>query len=122
VRTGRNAFEELHSDELFAYLEQHPEGGRAFDAAMIENTARDGITVADSYDFSGNGTVIDVDGGQGLLIASELRANAAVKESFHSCIRPACGSQWLRCQTLRPPTPNVGLGCVETPAAAARVE
>jgi hypothetical protein len=46
-----------------------------FDAAMTENTARDGIAIGRSYDFPGIATVVDVGGGQGLLIASLLRAN-----------------------------------------------
>jgi hypothetical protein len=75
VCTGHSAFEQVHGVGLFEHLEQHPEEGRLFDAAMTENTARDGIAIGHSYDFSGIATVVDVGGGQGLLIASLLRAN-----------------------------------------------
>jgi O-methyltransferase domain len=50
-------------------------GGRVVRRGYTENTARDGIVIADNYDFSNIGTLTDVGGGQGLLIASVLRAN-----------------------------------------------
>ena len=75
VRTGRSAFSEVHGMGLFDYLEQHPEEGRLFDAAMTESTVRGGIAVAQHYDFSGMTTIVDVGGGQGLLLASLLQTN-----------------------------------------------
>jgi O-methyltransferase domain/Dimerisation domain len=79
LRTGRSAFAQVHGMGLFDYLERHPDEGRLFDAAMTEGTARDGIAVAQSYDFSGTTTVVDVGGGQGLLLASLLQANPHLK-------------------------------------------
>jgi hypothetical protein len=76
VRSGHSAFEQVHGMGLFEYLERHPEEGRLFDEAMTESTKRDGITIAHSYDFSDIATVVDVGGGQGLLLASLLRANS----------------------------------------------
>jgi hypothetical protein len=70
VATGRTAFELTHDVGLFEHLERHPELARLFDAAMTESTARDGLAIAKSYDFSDVATVVDVGGGQGLLIAS----------------------------------------------------
>jgi len=73
VSTGRTAFELVHDVGLFEYLEQNQELARLFDAAMTESTARDGLAIANSYDFSNIATVVDVGGGQGLLIASLLQ-------------------------------------------------
>jgi hypothetical protein len=75
VRSGRTAFEQVHGKSLFEYLRAHPDEGRLFDAAMTENTARDGTDVARFYDFSGMRAIVDVGGGQGLLLASILSAN-----------------------------------------------
>jgi hypothetical protein len=75
VQTGQTGFEQVHGMGLFRYLKQNAEEGGLFDAAMTENTARDGIAIADNYDFSNIRTLTDVGGGQGLLIASVLRAN-----------------------------------------------
>ena len=79
VRTGRTAFKQVHGIGLFEYLQGNPEEGRLFDVAMTENTARDGIDIAQCYDFSNVGTLVDVGGGQGLLIASILRANPGLR-------------------------------------------
>jgi hypothetical protein len=60
---------------LFEYLPTHPTEGSLFDEAMTASTARDGADIAKCYDFSGFGTLVDVGGGQGLLMASILQAN-----------------------------------------------
>jgi hypothetical protein len=79
VRTGRSPFELVHGSGLFEYLEQHPDVGRLFDATMTESIARDGVAILRGYDFSSATTVVDVGGGQGLLLASLLQANAHLK-------------------------------------------
>lgn len=75
VQTGQTAFEQVHGMGVFEYLQAHSAEGHLFDAAMTENTARDGSDIAASYDFSRMRTLVDVGGGQGLLLASILRAN-----------------------------------------------
>ena len=78
VRTGQSAFQQVHGVGVFEYLQEHPDEGRLFDAAMTENTARDGKDIAACYDFSNMQVVADIGGGQGLLLASILRAHPAL--------------------------------------------
>ena len=75
VRSGQSAFQQIHGMGVFEYLQAHPAEGRLFDSAMTENTARDGRDIAGCYDFSSMGLLVDVGGGQGLLLASILRSN-----------------------------------------------
>ena len=74
VRTGETAFDQVHGMGFFAYLGQHPDAARIFDQAMTSNTARSGTAITRAYDFSGTGRLVDVGGGQGLLLATVLQA------------------------------------------------
>ncbi len=74
VRTGETAFQRVHGTGLFEYLAARPDAQRLFADAMTANTARAGTGIAASYDFSGIGTLADIGGGRGLLLATLLRA------------------------------------------------
>jgi hypothetical protein len=73
VRTGRPGFDLAHATTLFEFLDDHPDRAAAFEAAMSERTAAFAASVADRYDFSDIRTVVDVGGGQGILLAEILR-------------------------------------------------
>lgn len=73
VRTGRPGFDLAHGTTLFQALDGHPDRAAAFDAAMSERTAAFAPSVADGCDFSDIGTVVDVGGGEGILLAGILR-------------------------------------------------
>jgi O-methyltransferase domain/Dimerisation domain len=79
VRTGQSAFQQVHGAGVFEYLQEHPDEGRLFDAAMTENTARDGKDIAACYDFSNMRVVADIGGGEGLLLASILRRHPSLQ-------------------------------------------
>ena len=53
VRTGKTAFDRLFGKPIFAYLTEHPEKARIFDAAMTAIHGRETPAVLDAYDFSG---------------------------------------------------------------------
>jgi hypothetical protein len=74
VRTGETAFDQVHGMGFFTYLGKHPDAARIFDQAMTSNTARSGAAITRAYDFSGIGRLVDVGGGQGLLLATVLQA------------------------------------------------
>jgi O-methyltransferase domain/Dimerisation domain len=73
VRTGRPGFDLAHATTLFEFLDGHPDRAATFDTAMSERTAAFAASVADGYDFSDIRTVVDVGGGQGILLAEILR-------------------------------------------------
>jgi O-methyltransferase domain/Dimerisation domain len=73
VRTGRPGFDLAHATTLFESLDDHPDRAAMFDAAMSERTAAFAPSVADRYDFTDIRTVVDVGGGEGILLAEILR-------------------------------------------------
>jgi len=73
LRTGQPAFAKRHEGGVFAYLAGHPEESRIFDAAMTSKSHRDITAVLPAYDFSQFGTIADIAGGHGHLLAAVLR-------------------------------------------------
>ncbi len=65
VRTGKTAFDRLYGKPIFAYLAEHPEKAKVFDAAMTAIHGRETAAVLDAYDFSGIGVLADIGGGNG---------------------------------------------------------
>jgi O-methyltransferase domain len=75
VRTGKPAFEQVHGQSLFEYLQEHPDAAAAFDAAMADLSRVWIAPVVDAYDFSPFSRVVDVGGGTGALLAAILSAH-----------------------------------------------
>src|SRR5215468_12501442 len=73
VKTGEPAFKRVTGMEFFDYTEAHPDEGEIFNQAMNDMGQVIAAAVAQSYDFSGIGKIIDVGGGHGTLIAPILR-------------------------------------------------
>jgi hypothetical protein len=72
VRTGENAFRLLNGIDVWSYRAEHPEESAIFDRAMTSVTGASNQAVLDAYDFGRFGTVCDVGGGNGALLASIL--------------------------------------------------
>ena len=72
VRTGANAFESLHGIDVWTHRERLPEQNAIFNANMAALSSLVAGAVADSYDFSGLSTVVDVGGGRGVLLEAVL--------------------------------------------------
>jgi hypothetical protein len=72
VRTGENAFAAVHGSSAWEYRKQHPADGATFDAAMASMSGAEARWVVDAYDFGRFGTVVDVGGGRGRLLAEVL--------------------------------------------------
>lgn len=79
VRTGEPAFEHQFGMGIFEYYAQNPEASAVFNEAMTGWTAQLAGAVADSYDFSPFGTVVDVGGNQGTLLTAILRSQPRVR-------------------------------------------
>jgi hypothetical protein len=79
VRTGEPAFERLYGRPLFAYLGEHPEQARTFDAAMTGFSGRAMRAVLDAYDLSGVATLADVGGGLGTNLSAALGRYPALR-------------------------------------------
>jgi hypothetical protein len=79
VQTGETAFEHVHGQSMFDYLDTHRDSASVFQQSMTSNTAWSGMAITRAYDFSGLGTLVDVGGGQGLLLATILQAYPAMR-------------------------------------------
>jgi O-methyltransferase domain/Dimerisation domain len=79
VRSGSPALPHVLGGDAFAYLAQHPDALRAFQASMTERTAALAPTVAAGYDFDALRTVIDVGGGRGTMLAAILAAHPRLR-------------------------------------------
>lgn len=72
VRTGENAFENLHGVDVWAHRQKRPEYNAIFNDNMTALSWYVGESVAAAYDFSGVSKVVDVGGGQGILLDAVL--------------------------------------------------
>jgi hypothetical protein len=79
VQTGGSPFEHIYGMNLFEHLAQNPESAKIFDESMTNASAIESATIAASYDFSSIQTLVDVGGGEGLLIASILKSNPTLQ-------------------------------------------
>ncbi len=79
VRTGECAFEKVYGEPLFDHLAAHPEKGKLFDEAMTGVHGRETQAMLDAYDFAGIGTLADIGGGNGEVIASVLKRYPAMR-------------------------------------------
>jgi hypothetical protein len=74
VRTGQTAMQHLYAVGSFEYFAAHPKEAAIFNAAMAESTRRTARAVIAAYDFSRFRALVDVGGGNGMLMAAILAA------------------------------------------------
>jgi len=74
VRTGENAFRHVHGADAWSWRTERPAESAIFDRAMMTTTRTMNRALVDSYDFGRFGTVVDVGGGNGALLAALLAA------------------------------------------------
>ena len=76
VKTGKPAWDLVHSEPVFPYLfSTNIELGEIFNRAMTSFSHQSIGPVLEAYDFSGAGTIADIAGGHGHLLAAVVAAN-----------------------------------------------
>jgi hypothetical protein len=75
VRTGENAFQALHGVDVWTHRIGLPEHNAIFNDNMTALSWSVGEAVAEAYDFSGFEEVVDVGGGQGILLDAVMTRN-----------------------------------------------
>jgi len=75
IETGRSATEKLSGKDSFEQLKEDPEMARIFDDAMSNLSEWMSRAIASAYDFGAWGTLMDVGGGHGVLLAAILEAH-----------------------------------------------
>jgi SAM-dependent methyltransferase len=79
VTTGEPAFDEMFGMSVYDYLATQPDKAALFGAAAATFHAEAIARVAAEHDFTAYGTVVDVGGGTGTLLASVLRRHPGVR-------------------------------------------
>ena len=79
IKSGQSAAEFTHGKDAWTYRRQHPEEQAFFNSAMTSNSRSEAQAVLEAYDFSRFGHVVDVGGGQGLLLKEILLACPAAR-------------------------------------------
>jgi len=92
LRTGAPATEHLWGKGLFEYFAEHPEAARRFDAGMASRHAESNAALAAGFDFAGIGTLVDVGGGNGSLLAAVLGAHPAMRGVLFDLPRVVAGA------------------------------
>ncbi len=78
VRTGERAFDIEHGMRDWDFYARNPEIGAMFDAGMRSFTGSSAAGILAAHDFGSYGTVADVGGGDGTLLAAILSTNPGV--------------------------------------------
>ena len=79
LETGKPGFDKVWGMPLFDYLAQDPEAASHFSEAMVGFHGSEPPTVAEAYDFSDVGTVVDVGGATGNMLAAVLARHPGVR-------------------------------------------
>jgi hypothetical protein len=75
VRTGRSAWRRVHGASMFEWFEAHPDEGSHFAAGLGGLTLAETPAIVGGYPFPTTGTVCDLGGGRGVLLAGLLDAH-----------------------------------------------
>lgn len=79
IETGLAARTKIYGMEVFEYLKTDLETAAIFDDAMTSMSALLGPIVAEAYDFGKWGSLMDVGGGNGMLLAAILKAHPGLR-------------------------------------------
>ena len=79
IRTGKPGSQEVLGMNVFEYFRRNPREASAFDEAMTAMSALWAPDIAAGYDFGKWGSLMDVGGGNGLLLAEILRVHSGLR-------------------------------------------
>src|SRR5947209_4584129 len=79
LKTGKAGLTEAFGMDLFSYLRANPEHGARFNEAMVGMYGAVGEAVVAAYNFSRFGSVVDLGGGTGRLLATILQSHERLR-------------------------------------------
>jgi len=79
VVTGESATEHVFSESFWEYARRNPEESETFNRALAELRGDEHQRIADAYEWAGGGTVVDVGGGVGSLLAAVLQKRPGLR-------------------------------------------
>lgn len=72
VKTGNNAAQQVLGMDVFEYLEKNPNNNKIYNQAMTNSSLMLSYAVLSEYNFKNAKTIIDIGGGQGILLSMIL--------------------------------------------------
>lgn len=75
IATGECAFNKANGKPIFDFLGERPDDARRFSETMLAVHATEPAAVAEAYDFSTAGLIVDIGGASGSMLASILSRN-----------------------------------------------
>jgi hypothetical protein len=75
VKTGENAAQKILGMDVFEYLEKNPDKNEIYNHAMTNSSLMLSYAILSEYNFSKSKSIIDIGGGQGVLLAMILHKN-----------------------------------------------
>ena len=75
VKTGLNAFKKVNGKNIYDYLPENPAESILFDRSISNLTQISLEPLLNAYDFSKYKTIVDIGGGEGLLLSAILQRN-----------------------------------------------
>ena len=85
IHTGQSGRSKLFGMDGWDYLRQRPEVARTFEDAMTDISSLLGPSIAGAYDFGQWGSVMDVGGGNGILLAPSSGRTSACAVGWRTC-------------------------------------
>ncbi|WP_069164178.1 methyltransferase [Nocardia altamirensis] len=79
VRTGKGVFDQVFGKSFFEYVAGDENLSTAFPAALQQSATQTAQTLPFHYDFAAYGTVADIGGGRGTVLAAILAAHPGVR-------------------------------------------
>lgn len=79
IKTGKNASEKVLGMDVFEYLEKNPDRNEIYNQAMTNSSIMLSYAILSEYNFSKAKNIIDIGGGQGILLAMILYKYKSIK-------------------------------------------
>ncbi len=80
IKSGESATRFTHGMDAWTYRMQNPEEQAVFNRAMTDNSRSEAQAALEAFDFRRFGCVVDVGGGQGLLLKEQVLASAGLAQ------------------------------------------
>jgi len=75
IETGESSFKHANGLDIYEYMQQNQKDAQIFNGAMTSLTSSHVSSISSMYDFSRFNTIIDIGGGQGMLLSTILKDN-----------------------------------------------
>ena len=92
VRTGRTGYQLATGMTEWEYYAQNPQAGAVFNAGMTALSQGQAEAILGAYEFPETGTVVDVAGGHGTLLAALLQARPRLRGILFDMPRVVAGA------------------------------